>query len=171
MKTLYIDKIARVTKNKKRLQELLKIKISTRGREISIDGSPENEYIAEKVIEALNLGFPFSTSISLKDEDNIFEVVNIKDHTKRQDLHRIRARIIGTKGKTLKTLSDLTGCSFEIKDNDIGILGPAENIEQGQNAIISIIKGAKQAHVYGFLEKNRPKPIEDLGLKNKDKNL
>jgi ribosomal RNA assembly protein len=169
MKTIYIDKIQRIIKNKKRLQELLKIKLTNRGREVTIDGSPEDEYIAEKVLEALNFGFPFSTAISLK--DNIFEVINIKDHTKRQDLQRIRARIIGTGGKTLKTLSDLTGCSFEIKDNNIGILGPAENIEQGQNALISIIKGAKQAHVYGLLEKNRPERIEDLGLKKKDKNL
>lgn len=167
MKTIYSPKLPRIIKNKKHLEEKLKVKITYKGADVSIQGKPEDEYIAEKVIDALNFGFPFSTTMQVKENDFLFEIINIKDHTKRHDLERIRARIIGKQGKTLKTLSNLSECNFEIKDNQVGIIGPAENIELAQNAVISIIQGSKQSNVYKFLEQHKPEPIMDLGLKKK----
>jgi len=167
MKTLVIDKIARIIKAKKKLESELNIKITNKGKEVSFEGTPEDEYLAEKVLDALNIGFPFSIAILIKEEDYLFEIINIKDHTKRHDLERIRARIIGTKGRTLATLTQLTKCFFEIKENEVGIIGDPEYIQNAQEAIISLIRGAKQANVYAGLEKNQPKPVVDLGLKER----
>ena len=170
MLKLIVDKLSRIVKNKARLEKLLKVKITNRGREVFIEGLPEDEYDAERIIEALNFGFPFSTTLLIKDEEFLFEILNIKDHTKRKDLRTIRARIIGKEGKTLRTLNNITNCHFEILDKEIGIIGDAENIEAGRQAIISLIQGAKQANVYAYLEKHHPLPIFDLGLKEgKDK--
>jgi len=165
MKTIISEKFPRILKNKKRLESKLNIKILNRGKEVQIDGKPEEEYIAEKVIDALNFGFPFSIAISIKEENLEFEILNIKDHTTRKDLERVRARIIGEGGKTLKTLNQLTKCNFELKDNQVAIIGAPEYIENAQESIISIIKGAKQSNVYSHLEKNQLKPVLDLGLK------
>lgn len=162
---LICEKLPRILKNKKRLEKELAIKITNRGKEVYIDGNPEAEYIAEKVIEALNFGFPFSTALLLK-RDYLFEIINIKDHTHRKDLARIKARIIGTKGKTLQTLSQLTKCYFELKNNSIGIIGDPEYIKNAQESMIHLIKGAKQANVYSYLEKHQPKTEYDLGLKD-----
>lgn len=163
--TIQVDKLPRIIKGKKKLEEKLNVKITNKGTQVTIQGKPEDEYIAQQVIEALNFGFPFSTALLIKEEDFMFEKIPIKSHTKRTDIERIKGRIIGTQGKTLATLSQLTNCFFEIKDNEIGIIGDPEKIESAQNAIISIIKGSKQANVYSFLERNRPKPVVDLGLK------
>ena len=165
METIYCEKVPRIIKNKKKLEEELNIKIKNRGKEVVIEGTPENEYVAEKVIDALNFGFPFSTALLIKKEENLFEIINIKDHTKRRDLKRIRARIIGKKGKTLGTLHQLTKCHFELKDNHVGIIGDPEYIENAQEAIISLIHGSKHANVYSNLEKHQVKPVVDLGLK------
>jgi len=165
MKTILSEKLPRILKNKKRLEEKLNIKITNRGKEVKITGKPADEYIAEKVIDALNLGFPFSIAILIKEDDLLFEILNIKDYTTRKDLERVRARIIGKSGKTLKTLNKLTKCNFEIKDNQIGIIGAPEFIENAQESVISIVKGAKQSNVYAHLEKNQAKPVLDLGLK------
>ncbi len=165
METIYSEKLPRILKNKKKLEKILNVKITNRGKEISIQGEPEDEHVAEKVIDALNFGFPFSTAMLIKKEDFMFEIINIKDHTKRKDLKRIRARIIGTGGKTLKTLNQITNCYFELKDNSIGVIGPPEYLEGGQKAVISIIKGTKQSNIYGLMEKSKIKPIFDLGLK------
>tara|TARA_Y100000310_G_scaffold328062_1_gene395468 strand:- start:14602 stop:15105 length:504 start_codon:yes stop_codon:yes gene_type:complete len=167
MKVILVDKLPRITKNKAKLEKTLEVKISNRGKEVSIQGKAEDEYIAEKVIDALNFGFPYSAAISIKTEENIFEILNIKDHTKSHDLKRVRGRIIGTEGKVLKTLSNLSGCAIERRENEMGIIGPPENIENAQNAIISIIKGSKQTNVYAGLEKGKPMPVGDLGLKEK----
>ena len=165
MKTILSEKLLRILKNKKRLENKLNIKISNRGKEVQIHGEPEEEYIAEKVIDALNFGFPFSVAISIKEENLEFEILNIKNYTTRKDLERVRARIIGKGGKTLKTLNQLTKCNFEIKDNQVGIIGLPEYLENAQESVISIIKGSKQSNVYSHLEKNQLKSVLDLGLK------
>ena len=165
MKRVFSEKFKRIIRNKEKLEDNLEIKITNRGKEISIEGSPEEEYYAEKVINALGFGFSFSTAILIKKGDFIFEVLNIKDYTKRKDLERIRARIIGKGGKTLKVLHDLTECYFELNENRVGIIGISEYVKNAEEAVISIIKGAKQTNVYNFLERNREKPVVDLGLK------
>ena len=165
MKTIISEKIARIIKNKKRLEKELNIKISNNGKEVSLSGEPVDEYVAEKVLEALNLGFPLEIALLIKEEDYTFEVLNIRDFTKKKDFSRIRARIIGKEGKTLRTLNNLTNCNFEVLDKEIGIVGDAENIEAARQSVISLIQGAKQANVYSYLEKHHPLPIFDLGLK------
>ena len=165
MKTILSEKIARIIKNKKVLAKILEVKITNRGKEVFVEGTPEDEYTAEKVIDALNFGFDFQTAILIKEEDFVFEILNIKDHTRRKDLETIRARIIGKGGRTLNTMHQLTKCEFELTDNQVGIIGDPEHIESAQEAIISIIKGAKQSNVYAHLEKHQVKPVIDLGLK------
>lgn len=168
MKTIISEKLPRITRNRKHLEKKLDVKITNRGKEVKIEGTPEDEYIAEKVIDALNFGFEYSVAIQIKEEENFtFEIINIKDYTKKQNLKSVRARIIGTQRKALNTIEQLTHCTLELKDNQVGIIGPSESIENAQTAIISITQGAKQSNAYKFLEKNQPKQIIDLGLKEK----
>ena len=165
MKVIIVEKIARIIKARQKLEKLLNVKITNRGKEVKVEGSAEDEYIAEKIIDALNFGFPLGVALLIKEEDNLFEVIRIKDHTTRHDLERVRGRIIGKGGGTLKTLTELTKCYFEQKDNEVGIIGDPEHIENAQEALISLIKGAKQSNVYAYLEKHQVKPVLDLGLK------
>jgi KH domain-containing protein len=165
MKKIFSEKLPRILKNKKKLEKELNVKITNKGKDVFIESESEDEYSAEKVIDALNFGFPFEYALLIKKENFIFEILNIKDYTKRHDLETIRARIIGKGGRTLKTLQNLTKCYFELKDNHVGIIGNPEYIENAQEAIISVIRGAKQSNVYNSLEKNQTKPVTDLGLK------
>ncbi|MFH1503463.1 MAG: KH domain-containing protein [Candidatus Diapherotrites archaeon] len=162
---LICEKVIRIIKNKKKLEEELNVEITNRGKEIYISGEPEDEYTAEKVIESLEFGFPFSTAIHIKKEDLIFEIINIKDYTNQKNLKRVRGRIIGKDGKTIKTISNLSMCNLEMKDNKIGIIGDPECIENAEEACKLLLKGSKQANVYAYLEKHRIEPVIDLGLK------
>lgn len=165
MKRIFSEKVSKIISKKKKLEEILKVSIKIRGNEILIDGKSENEYYAESVIDAMNFGFSFQHAILVKTEDFKLEIINIKDYTKRKDFSRIRARIIGKKGKTLKVLSELTGCFLEINENRVGIIGSPELIKNARESVIMIVQGSKQANVYSFLEKNQVKPVIDLGLK------
>lgn len=166
---LIVEKLARIIKSKNRLEEILDVKIENRGNEIYIEGSAEDEYTAEKVILALDFGFPFSTAMEIKTEELIMEIVNIKEYTNQKDMTRVRGRIIGSNGKILKTLSDLTNCYLELKDNKVAIIGEPEHIKNCREAVISITKGTKPGNVYAYLEKHQPEEIVDLGLKNTKK--
>ncbi|MCX6749324.1 MAG: hypothetical protein NTW17_01085 [Candidatus Pacearchaeota archaeon] len=169
MEKIFCEKFKRIIKNKQKLEKNLGIKITINKEEIIIDGPAENEYVAEKIIEALDFGFPFTVALLIKEEDLIFEALNIKNYTKRKDLTTVRARIIGKDGKTLSTLHQLTKCYFELKDNSVGIIGEPEHIRNANEAIISLARGAKHSNVYTFLEKNQIKPVFDLGLKEQKK--
>lgn len=165
----YSEKIPRIIKNKKKLEKVLNVKISNKGKEVFIEGKAEDEYFAEQVLEAINFGFPISYALAIKQKELMFEILNIKDYTKKKDLERIRARIIGRGGKTLKTLCQISDCFFELKDNEVGIIGHPENIKSAQDAIISLVQGSKTSNVYKRLEKSNNLPILDLGLKEDKK--
>jgi len=165
MKIILSEKIRRILKNKEELEKVLGIKILIQEKGLSIEGKAEDEYVAEKVIDALNFGFPFSEALLIKKEDLMFEQINIKEFTRRHDMESVRARIIGKRGRTLRALQELTKCYFELKDNIVGIIGNPEYIKNAQEAIISLTKGTKQANVYAFLEKHQIQPVIDLGLK------
>ena len=169
MKIVPSDDSSVILRNRKKLEENLNVKIIPKENEISIDGNPEDEFIAEKVLDAIIFGFSIHAALLIKREDFIFEILNIKNYTHRNDLERVRARIIGREGKTLKTLNELTDCNFEIKNNEVGIIGSPELIKNAQDAVIAIIHGSKQANVYTFLEKHHVQPIIDLGLKKPKK--
>jgi ribosomal RNA assembly protein len=158
-----------IKKNQKNLEKNLSVKIEIKGNDITFEGTAENEYIAEKVFDAIDFGFSIHKVLKIKKEDASFEILDVKGYTKKKDMKRIVGRIIGTQGKTIKTLSDLTKCSFEVKDNRVGIIGTPELIQNAENAIIFIIQGSKQSNVYAFLEKHQIKPVLDLGLKEEKK--
>lgn len=170
MKKIILDNSKKIIEEKNKLEKELNVKISKQGNEICIDGLPENEYIAEKVIDAINFGFSIKRAFLIKKQELIFEILNIKDYMRSKNILRVKGRIVGESGRALAALSQLTDCYFEIKGNKVGIIGDSENIKNAQDAIIMLIKGSKHANVYAFLEKHHPEPILDFGLReNKNK--
>ena len=169
MKKLISEKIIRIIKNKKNLEKELNVILNINGKEVEISGKPEEEYVAERVIEAIDFGFPFSAALEIKKENILFEILNIKEHTTQKDFERVRGRVIGRDGKALKTISNLSDCHIEISGNKLGIIGDSESIRNAEEACKLLIKGSKHANVYAYLEKHRIQPIIDLGLKEENK--
>ena len=165
MQETYVENIGKVISNKKKLESELKVKITNKGKNVFISGKPENEFIGLEVMEALDLGFSAERALLLKNPDILFQIVNIKDVTTKHNLEAIRARIIGTNGRTLKTVNNLTNCFISLKDNQIGIIGDHEYIEEAVQAITSLVRGSKQGHVYGRLEREKKKKrLMDKGI-------
>lgn len=157
MQEIYSEEIQILKKKKAKLERELEIKLSFKENDVFVEGRADQEYTAIQVIQAINTGFSLDYALQLKDEDNLLQIVHIKDLTKRHDLERIRARIIGTEGRTLQTLHNLTNCAISLKDNQVGIIGNTEDIEDAIQAIQSIIHGSKQGNVYARIEKNKKK--------------
>jgi KH domain-containing protein len=155
MQETYIEDIAKITKNKKQLEKQLNVKITNQENNVFVEGSAEDEYTALKVLEAINLNFSVERALLLKEPNNILQTLHIKDITKRRNLDEIRARIIGTQGRTLRTVSNLTESQISLKDNQVGIIGNTDDIEDAVQAVTSIIQGSKQGNVYGRLERQK----------------
>ena len=73
--------------------------------------------------------------------------------------------MIGKHGKALSTLSKLADSYLEMNENQIGLITFPENLKFATEAIVLIIQGSKHSNVYKGMEKNQPRPIEDLGLR------
>lgn len=155
MQQIYAENLGIILKNKSFLEKNLSIKISNQGKNIFIEGESENEFTALKVIEAIELDFSINRALLLKDPDIMLHVMNIKELTNRHDIERIRARIIGTQGKTICNLYNLSDCFISVKDNEIGIIGETQDIKEAIIAIKLLIQGSKQANVYRRLEKKK----------------
>ena len=113
MITIISEKVARIIKNHRRLEKALNVKITNRGKEVSVSGGASEEEIAREVISALNFGFPFSVALSIKEQDFVFEVLNIKNYTHSKNLRRVRARIIGDR-KSTRLNSSHTDISYAV---------------------------------------------------------
>jgi len=150
---IYSENTRKIIKNKKIIEETLKVKLSSKEKIIFIEGEAENEYICLQAIEAINLGFSIKTALLLKDEDIVFKQIPIKSIAKRRDMSQIRARIIGTNGRVLDTLESLTDCFIAVHNNKVGIIGSIENIKTALYALENLIAGSKHASVYAYLEK------------------
>lgn len=165
MKKMIVERVGNIIRNKEKLEQVLQVKISNRGKEVYIEGEPLEEYEAETVLSALDFGFKMEIALLVKERELAFEKLSIKDFTKRKDLSVVRARVIGTKGKTLNTLTQLTDCFFAVRDNDLGIIGHPENMKMANEAVKSLIQGSKQSNVYAYLEEHQVLPVIDFGLK------
>lgn len=157
MQEIYIDNIKQVMMNKDFLEKELNVNIENKGKNVLFEGKAENEFVAMEVFKAFNLNFSVERALLLKKENYILQTVNIKDLTKRKEIHEIKARIIGTQGKTLKTLNNLTDCNISLNENQVGIIGETESIDDAIIAVKSLIQGSKQSNVYARLEKEKKK--------------
>ena len=152
---IYAQNLKEIINNKNKIEKELNVKLSNQGRNIFIEGDAENEYLCLRIIEAINLGFSLKKALSLKNEEVILHILNIRDITRRNDLERVRARLIGTQGKTKNNIEKLSDCLISIHDNWVGIIGEVGCIEEAIISLRLIIQGSKQGNVYARLEKKK----------------
>ena len=173
METLFFKKTQEIKREKASLEKRLNVTIAIKGNLVSIEGSSIDEYEALRIFEAMQTGFSAKKALWLLDEGIIFRKINIKKFTRRKDTKEVRSRIIGKDGKTKRTIEEISNCYINIEDSNLlGIICPAESIEEVTTALTNLIKGSKQANVYHFLEKInavKKSQISDLGLKIKIK--
>ena len=153
----------------------IKIKIGFGKKSIKLNGNELNEFLVEKIVRAIDFGFNVDDALLLSNEDFVLEFIEVKEHTKRKNLHDVRARLIGTGGKARKTIENLTGSEIVINNNTVGVIVDADHLDSVVQGIESLIQGAKHGNVFSYLEKqNASKRVfdkEDLGLKEEFKDM
>ena len=67
----------------------------------------------------------------------------------------MRARIIGTDGKTRRLIEDLSGAEMVIYGNTVGLIGDIMELNAAKRAAEMVLEGSEHAAVYKFLEGKR----------------
>src|SRR4030042_257076 len=132
MKQIYFNNIKKLRQNKKILEDRLGVALTINGKRVTIEGESMNEYEASQVLDAMNFGFELKDALLILNETFVFRKLPIKQFTRRKDLEEVRGRIIGTEGKTKRTVENVSGCAVVVSDNIVGGIGPSEAIEEPQ---------------------------------------
>lgn len=170
MKELLIEHFNKIKKCIPLIEKKLPVKLTYSGKRIIFKGPELDEFMAEEIVKAVDFGFDIDDAFLLLRPDFLLQFINIKDHTVKKNFAEIRSRVIGTNGRAKGTIADLTGSVIVVHENQVGIIVDSDHADSAIQAVVSLIRGAKHANVFAYLEKqnvNRRKLDDDLGLKNK----
>lgn len=157
--------------SKKQIEALGEVRISiesdTGDVMILQKGDPLKANITASVIQAIGRGFNPISATLLYEENYQLIVVSLRDFA-RPGSHRIeqiRARLIGTGGKTRRVVEELTSTHISVYGDTVSLIGDYVSLEYAKEAINMLINGSKQRSVYTYLEKSarelRLKRIEE----------
>ena len=147
---------------KRRLEEITEIKvlIDSETGEVTIDESGSKDaFLAIKVrdiVSAIGRGFSEERAFRLLDEDSYFAVIDIKDYARTPArIAQMRARLIGTRGKTRRIVEDLTGADVSVYGHTVAIIADDVQLAIAQEAVEMLLRGSEHRTVYRFLERKR----------------
>ena len=169
VKTISVLKIKKIKKAVPKIEKKIKVHFTFSNNKISFKGNELNEFLTEEVIRALEFGFDIEDALLLLEDGYNLKFVNIKEHQKRRNLKDLRSRIIGRKGKAIKTIENLTEFKMVVNENEVGLIVHEDSAEMTLQALESLIQGSKHGNIYSYLEKQKSskyrRSFEDLGLK------
>jgi len=148
----------------------VKMRIDTEGEVTIFDDKAEDPLMGLKMLEvvkAVGRGFTPDKALRLFQDDEYLEVVDVKEFLggKNSQVSRIRARLIGTGGKTRSIIEDLTGVNMVIYGNTVALIGDSITLPVAKHAVELILRGSEHSTVYKYLESQRPRlRIAEMGF-------
>jgi ribosomal RNA assembly protein len=147
---------------KRRLQQSTgtKIAVDSSTGEVTIDetgaADPVLALKARDVVQAVARGFSEDRAFRLLDEDSYLEILDIKDFARSKNrVAQVRARLIGTRGKTRRIIEELTGVDVSVWGHTIAMIGGAFEMAIAREAVVMLLRGSEHKTVYRFLERKR----------------
>src|SRR5437763_2687475 len=147
---------------KKRLQESTgtRIAVDSATGDVTIDETAAADPVlalkARDVVQAMARGFSEDRAFRLLDEESYLEILDIKDfaHSKNR-VAQVRARLIGTRGKTRRIIEELTGVDVSVSGHTVAMIGGDFEMAIAREAVFMLLRGSEHKTVYRFLERKR----------------
>ena len=116
---------------------------------------PSDILKARDLINAIARGFSPDRAFRLLNEGQMLEIIDLKDilGDSRNQLIRVKGRIIGEKGKTRSIIENLTNTYVSVYGHTVAIIGDYEEIRVAKEAIEMLLKGMQHGTVYRFLNR------------------
>lgn len=137
---------------KEKVLEKLGTKIEIDGNLVRIEGEDFGVWQARSIIRAIGRGFSPQKAERLFDEEQILEVIELKEFREKR-MEVIKARIIGAHGKTRHLIEEFTGASVSVYGKTISLIGAPEQTKNAKEAVVMLMNGSMHSTVYRFLEK------------------
>ncbi len=110
---------------------------------------------AQNVVRAVGYGFSPERAFRLLEDDQILEVVDVRQYVsnKPNHLRRVLGRIIGEEGKTRRILEELTGTYISVYEPYVAIIGDYETASIVKRAVEMLIEGRMHSTVYKYVDR------------------
>lgn len=146
-------------KTKEKIQSKTGCTVNVSEGEVSLEGDPLDEWIAKDVVQAVGRGFTPEKALTLTQEDNRLEFLDIKEYaTTPNSKTRLKGRIIGEKGRTRRFIERSAGVLVSVYGDTVGFIGPYDRILLAKQAASMILEGSRHGTVYRYLEKQARPP-------------
>jgi len=116
--------------------------------------NPANLLTVKNIIQAVGHGISPERALRIfGEEDATLHVIDLKYilGDSRNNLVRVKGRLIGEKGKARKLIEELTNTAISISDHTVAIAGKLENVEVARRAIEMLISGRPHSVVWKYL--------------------
>lgn len=125
-----------------------------------LEGKP---FKALEIISAIARGFSPERAFKLLHEDVIFQLLDMRDYigNSQSSMNRLKGRIIGERGKSRRTIEELSGADISVYGHTIGFIGIFEAIKVAVEAITLLLRGSSHKSVYAMLQSYRRKLKEE----------
>ncbi|MEK6810657.1 MAG: KH domain-containing protein [Candidatus Thermoplasmatota archaeon] len=128
--------------------------------EVTIDESrakdPAMALQVRDIVLAVGRGFSEERAFRLLHDDTYLEVLDIKDFAhSRNRIAQIKARLIGTRGKTRRLVEELTSVDMSVYGHTVALIGESFHLGIARGAVTMLLRGSEHNTVYRFLERKR----------------
>ena len=134
------------------------IKVDSKEGDVFIYGKDAlGLYSCREVVRSIARGFNPEIAKLLLKQDYTLETIQLNDYTgkSRNNLLRIKGRVIGREGKSRKLIEELSEAYISVYGKTIGIIGMPEAASMAKRAVEALLSGSTHANVYKWLEKKR----------------
>ena len=131
------------------------MKLALVDNSVSIEGESLELLQAKSIVKAIGRGFSPAHAFRLLKEDEFLETIEMNQFNENR-LKVVKARLIGTEGKTWRMIENLTGCSMSVYGKTVSLIGTYEQLDVAMEAVRMLISGSKHSNVYGFLFQSKP---------------
>ncbi len=149
----------------------LRIDVDAEEGEVSFDEmKAEDPLLPLKVIDivrAIGRGFAPQKAFRRLEDDEYLEIMNIDNYVGKgsNQLARMRARVIGSGGKTRRIIEDLVGVHVSVYGDTVSIIGNSVQMPVARTAVDMLLSGSEHATVYRYLERKRAElRIAEMGF-------
>ena len=130
----------------------------TKEGEVIITGNDGIElYTAREIVKAIGRGFNPNIALLLTKPDYTLEFIELKDIAgkSKNEMLRLKGRIIGKGGKSREEIERLTNTYISVYGKTVGIIGEVAWAALARQAVGMLLDGAMHRTVYKFLEKKK----------------
>ena len=140
----------------------IKVRVDTSSSSVVLELDPsassyDNLLKAKNVIMAIAHGFSPERAFRLFGEDQFLDIIDLTQYSSgsKNDLVRIKGRIIGEKGKTRRIIEEYTDTYISVYKDTVAIIGGYEGVMIARRAIQMLANGAQHRTVYNYLQRER----------------